>query len=542
MTARHALATSAYHLDDAVENLTFARFDWAFEEAWRGIAHALDAFSSDPGGELGLAPKGAIPAAGSLRAILAISAAPAGADELIARLEGLRESLGPAEAHADELAASAALVEGVVFDSASFLLTCATTLGLVDGGPGHGFVAASANVANEDADAPSGTHGRLRRRDALKLLAAGSMLTLAACARPGRPAEPADGSAEATPALAVPPATIRATTALEGLNWPTSDPFLFCAHHVDDYPAGNDVLGPAASLEGRVLGRDFEGRDNWRMYHGEAIPGFPRHPHRGFETVTVVRTGLLDHADSMGATARYGGGDVQWLTAGGGIQHAEMFPLLRPDAGNPLELFQIWLNLPARDKMVTPYFTMLWSEQIPHVVVRDDQGRAVELTIAAGSYGEHSPPPPPPSSWASRDESDLAIWSLRLDPGATFELPPAGVGTERSLYVHRGGGVRIGGVDVANLTRVELEGAGAIGLEAGTTEVEILLLQARPIGEPVARRGPFVMNTQDEIRQAYADYQQTGFGGWPWPDDAPVHDRTRGRFARTPDGRLLEPT
>src|SRR5262249_23765916 len=88
--------------------------------------------------------------------------------------------------------------------------------------------------------------------------------------------------------------------------WPTLDPFLFLAHHDDHYPAGNDQLGPAASLDGRDIGQDFAGKDGWRMYHGETVPGFPQHPHRGFETVTIVRRGLIDHSDSLGATARFG--------------------------------------------------------------------------------------------------------------------------------------------------------------------------------------------------------------------------------------------
>jgi len=119
---------------------------------------------------------------------------------------------------------------------------------------------------------------------------------------------------------------IIATVAL-GFQWPTLDPFLFCVHHDDAYPAGNDKLGPAASLDGRELGMDFQPKDGWRMYHGEVVPGFPQHPHRGFETVTIVRQGLIDHSDSLGATARFGRGDVQWLTAGKGISHCEMFPL-----------------------------------------------------------------------------------------------------------------------------------------------------------------------------------------------------------------------
>ena len=104
-----------------------------------------------------------------------------------------------------------------------------------------------------------------------------------------------------------------------GAQWPTIDPFLFCAHHLDHYPAGSDRLGPAVPIDDRDLGQDFAGIDGWNMYHGREVPGFPQHPHRGFETVTFVRRGLIDHADSLGATARFGRGDVQWLTAGKGI-------------------------------------------------------------------------------------------------------------------------------------------------------------------------------------------------------------------------------
>ena len=171
-----------------------------------------------------------------------------------------------------------------------------------------------------------------------------------------------------------------------GQQWPTVDPFLFCAHHRDRYPESNDLFGPADSLVGRDLGSDFSGKDGWSMYHGRAIPGFPQHPHRGFETITVVREGVIDHSDSLGATARFGAGDVQWMTAGKGIVHCEMFPLLHSDTSNPLELFQVWLNLPKADKMVDPYFTMLWSEQVPRV-----HGEGVEITVAAGAVGGVQP-------------------------------------------------------------------------------------------------------------------------------------------------------
>src|SRR5580698_804200 len=189
-----------------------------------------------------------------------------------------------------------------------------------------------------------------------------------------------------------------------GFPWATLDPFLFCVYHEDAYPKGNAVLGPNASLDGRNLGQDFAGKDGWRMYHGRTVPGFPAHPHRGFETVTIMRSGYIDHADSLGAAARFGRGDVQWLTAGQGIVHSEMFPLLRSGEPNPLELFQIWLNLPKRSKMAPPYFTMLWSENIPRKVSTDSTGAVTEVTYIAGTAAAsriESSPLPPPDSWAS---------------------------------------------------------------------------------------------------------------------------------------------
>ena len=326
-----------------------------------------------------------------------------------------------------------------------------------------------------------------------------------------------------------------------GFQWETLDPFLFCVHHDDKYPAGNEQFGPAASLVGRNIGSDFEIRDGWRMYHGETVPGFPQHPHRGFETVTVVRRGLLDHSDSLGAAARYGGGDVQWLTAGGGIQHAEMFPLLDRKGRNPVELFQIWLNLPSANKMVDPHFSMFWNNDIPRRVVTDGLGNPTELTLIAGRYDDTRAPAPPPKSWASESDSDVAIWTLRMAPGARFVLPAAKVRTNRALYFFNGSGLRVAGVTLPDYHRARLHPDVEVVLEAGATEAELLLLQGRPIGEPVVQRGPFVMNSVDEIHQAFADYQRTQFGGWPWKGSDPIHGGDGARFARLIDGRTVRP-
>jgi redox-sensitive bicupin YhaK (pirin superfamily) len=335
--------------------------------------------------------------------------------------------------------------------------------------------------------------------------------------------------------------TIIETVAL-GFPWQTLDPFLFCVHHDDKYPAGNDHMGPSASLAGRQLGQDFAPDNAWRMYHGEVVPGFPQHPHRGFETVTIVRSGIIDHSDSLGATARFGRGDVQWLTAGKGIVHAEMFPLLDAGAPNPLELFQIWLNLPAADKMVEPHFAMLWGEDIPRRVFTDAAGRKTEVTVIAGNLDGAKPPPPPPKSWAARADTDVAIWTAHLAAGARWTLPPAQPGTNRMLYVFRGNELQIDGQPVPGRSGNLLVPDRAAELVAGASDaVEILVLQGRPIGEPVVQYGPFVMNSRAEIQQAMADYQRTQFGGWPWPADDPVHQRPEGRFAIHADGRRDKP-
>ena len=332
-----------------------------------------------------------------------------------------------------------------------------------------------------------------------------------------------------------------------GFPWETIDPFLFCAYHDDAYPLGNAQMGPVASLAGRDMGQDFSRKDGWSMYHGRTVPGFPSHPHRGFETVTIVRKGLIDHSDSLGAAARFGGGDVQWLTAGKGVVHAEMFPLLDAAAPNPLELFQIWLNLPAASKMSAPHFTMFWSEDIPRHTDTDAQGHSTQVAVIAGRLqavdAALTALSPPPDSFAAQPDADVAIWTLRMAPGASWTLPPAsGKGTRRSLYFFKGSAITIAGQAVNSHAALELQANAVVELvNQGADDAEFLMLQGRPIGEPVVQYGPFVMNTEAEIRQTLRDYQQTQFGGWPWDDDAPVHGHDTARFARHPSGYEVKP-
>lgn len=324
-----------------------------------------------------------------------------------------------------------------------------------------------------------------------------------------------------------------------GTPWPGADPFLFTMHHLDRYPVANEQMAPRDGVAGRELGQDFSGKDGWSMYHGETVPGFPAHPHRGFETVTIVEQGWVDHVDSAGATARYGEGDTQWLTAGNGVSHSEMFPLLNTDGDNPLDLFQIWLNLAPEDKTAEAHFTILWAEETPVVALMDAAGRTARVKVVAGEFDGQAAPPPPPDSWAARADAHVAIWHLEWEPGAELTLPSADSSVGRTLYVYAGSVT----IDGRTLTSegVVIDPAQPLTVTAGAESTRALLLQGRPIGAPVVQHGPFVGNTRDDVIAAFTDYQDGRFGRWTDDVTDPVHARDQGRFARYPDGSVHTP-
>jgi hypothetical protein len=191
--------------------------------------------------------------------------------------------------------------------------------------------------------------------------------------------------------------------------------------------------------------------------------------------------------------------------------------------------------------MVNPHFTMLWSHSIPEHQLADEDGRKTRVVTVAGGLAGRTPPPPPPDSWASRPDSNVAIWTITLEPRARFTLPAAAAGTRRTIYFFRGERLRLAGEEQISHAGLEVKADREILLENGPSESELLMLQGRPIAEPVVQHGPFVMNTRQEILQAFADFQQTQFGGWPWPSDGPVHPRDEGRFAIHADGRAERP-
>ncbi|MEO9801742.1 MAG: pirin family protein [Reichenbachiella sp.] len=320
--------------------------------------------------------------------------------------------------------------------------------------------------------------------------------------------------------------------------WEAQDPFLFCAYHRDEYPAGNDQMGPdPVHLNGRNIGQDFTVKNGWRMYHGSAIPGFPYHPHRGFETITINKEGIVDHSDSLGAAGRFGKGDVQWMTAGKGVQHSEMFPLLNKDKENPLEIFQVWLNLPKANKFVEPHFKMLWNDVVPVVTEKDDDNKSTVIDVIAGSYKDTQAPAPTPNSWAANPENLVNVLTVKMEAGAQWTFPAAGGEVNRVLYFYKGSEITVEGESVDQNHLIQLNSLKDIIIVNSDHDAYFLMLQGKPINEPVAQYGPFVMNTEEEIRQAFEDYQKTAFGGWPWPLQEQVHDRDKGRFALHADGR-----
>lgn len=229
--------------------------------------------------------------------------------------------------------------------------------------------------------------------------------------------------------------------------------------------------------------------------------GVGRHPHRGFETVTIVYAGEVEHRDSTGAGGSIGPGDVQWMTAGRGIVHEEFHGRDYARRGGPFEMLQLWVNLPAKDKRVAPAYQGITATQIPHVTLPDAAGTV--RVIAGELQGVAGP---------ARSFSPINLWDLRLAAGRPVRLSvPAGHTT--ALFVLKGA-LRVDGSDTvvgeAELAVLEREG-DTLQIEA-VADATVLLLGGEPLNEPVVGQGPFVMNTPAEIRQAFVDYQSGQFG------------------------------
>jgi redox-sensitive bicupin YhaK (pirin superfamily) len=231
--------------------------------------------------------------------------------------------------------------------------------------------------------------------------------------------------------------------------------------------------------------------------------GVGAHPHRGFETVTIVYAGEVEHRDSTGKGGVIGQGDVQWMTAGSGIVHEEFHSEKYSQSGGPFQMVQLWVNLPAKNKMTVPGYQAITDASIPRVPISTNNGEAGTVRVIAGEYGGHKGP--------SHTFTDMNVLDIKLGAGHAVRLPqPDGWTT---LLLVQEGALKINGDAVARASQLVM--LSRDGVEVTITaeqNVRVLLLAGQPIEEPIVGYGPFVMNSRQEIEQAINDFNSGKFG------------------------------
>ncbi|MBF4558257.1 pirin family protein [Pseudomonas sp. p50] len=228
--------------------------------------------------------------------------------------------------------------------------------------------------------------------------------------------------------------------------------------------------------------------------------GVGEHPHRGFETVTIVYKGEVEHRDSTGSGGKIGPGDVQWMTAASGILHEEFHSEAFAKSGGTLEMVQLWVNLPAKDKMTDAGYQTILDGDIPSIPLKDNAG---SLRLIAGEFDGHTGP--------SRTFTPIDVWDLRLNGGKLLTLD-LHEGRNTALVVLRGT-VQVNGLELVREGQLALfeRNGHQLTLEANN-DAMVLLLSGEPIDEPIVGHGPFVMNSEQEIQQAFTDFQSGRFG------------------------------
>lgn len=234
--------------------------------------------------------------------------------------------------------------------------------------------------------------------------------------------------------------------------------------------------------------------------HNDGLP-FGPHPHRGMETVTFILEGDISHKDSSGHESVITAGGVQWMTAGSGLIHAEVSSDEFMEQGGPLEILQLWVNLPARSKMSQPFYKGLQREDIPFLLLDDDR---VKVDLVAGNWGTEE--------GAFQSDINIQLNTITFKAGAKLNIPVEEA-NNLFFYVIKGS-LTVNGELVPALTLAEFNHGGEV-LAISTEEESVLLFgQAKPLNEPMVAQGPFVMNTQEEIQTAYQDYREGKFGSW----------------------------
>ena len=259
-----------------------------------------------------------------------------------------------------------------------------------------------------------------------------------------------------------------------------------------DYQGDTTLISPFLLL-------DFAGPRTFESREGRPR-GVGQHPHRGFETVTIVYDGEVSHRDSTGGGGTIGAGEVQWMTAGAGIVHEEFHSPEYSRNGGPFQMVQLWVNLPRKDKMTSPGYQAITRDTIPDVALAGGRVRVI-----AGAFEDTNGP--------ARTFSPVNVWDVRLAAGAVENLPlPKG---HTSMVAVLSGTITVEGkrINEAEIARFSLDDEG-VKVTADTDTV-LLVMTGEPIDEPVVGHGPFVMNSETEIRQAFTDFQSGRFGAMP---------------------------
>jgi len=320
------------------------------------------------------------------------------------------------------------------------------------------------------------------------------------------------------------------------IHWSGDDPFTFVSHHHDQYPHGNAQMAPPLELiRGRNLGRDYQERFGFRMYHGRVVPGFPMHAHWGYETLTIAEKGFVDHFDTEGNNGRYGNGDVQWTLASSRYEHCEMYPLIDQENENPVHITQIMINIPLKDKNQPNYVNNIWSEQIP---VFTEGGN--EITLYCGEYAGRSICSPNPGSYATL-ENGIRVMKIVMDAGSSFSLEPTQEGIIRNVYFVSGEDAVMDGTKVKPNLRFKMKPAVGLEIANGESQSEFWVLEGRPIGEKQAAFGPVILSDIDEVRASMDEIRIKEFQEWPWGVMDVTNPIEMGRELHRKDGTVETP-
>lgn len=310
--------------------------------------------------------------------------------------------------------------------------------------------------------------------------------------------------------LAKKPSTVQKIVDIN-IHWSGDDPFTFISHHHDNYPKGNAQMAPPLeTIRGRNLGRDYQERMGFRMYHGRVVPGFPMHAHWGYETVTIAEKGFVDHFDTEGNHGRFGNGDMQWTLASSRYEHCEMYPLLNQENDNPVHITQIAINLPLDRKNKEIAVNNVWSEKVP-VIDRE----SFKVTLYCGEFEDESIYSPNPGSWACKENS-VRIMKVEMQPGATFSLQELPEGINRNIFFVEGKEADMDGTKIRPYLRFKMKPSTSTVITNGDTDAEFWILEGKPIGEKQALFGPVILKDLEEVRKGMDEIRINEFQEWEW--------------------------